>query len=165
MSAREPSEEELRAAYEAELKKITTGDILLQTVVTLVNLGGGRLGLAPGSDGERDLDQARDAIDAVRALLPILEREGAPELPAIREALSQLQLAFTRVTGIPGHRAGEPAQPAPDPSTAPSEGAAPSPAAAPPAGEAAEPAAPQGAPGDRAKGPAESSGRLWVPGR
>ena len=68
----EPSEEELRAAYEAELSRLTTTDMIAQTAVSLLNLGARRL--APPSEDpthppERDLEQARDAIDAVRALL------------------------------------------------------------------------------------------------
>ena len=41
---REPSEEELRAAYEAELSRITTTDVIAQAVVSLLNLGARRLG-------------------------------------------------------------------------------------------------------------------------
>ena len=55
MSAgRQPSEEELRAAYEAELKKIRVEHIVLEQVVSLVNLGMRRTGLAPGTEDERD---------------------------------------------------------------------------------------------------------------
>ena len=46
MNEQQPSEEELRAALEEQMKKITVEDVLLQTVVTLVNLAGRRLGLA-----------------------------------------------------------------------------------------------------------------------
>jgi hypothetical protein len=51
---RPPSEEELRAAYEAELKKLKVEDVLVQTVVSLLNLGGRKAGLAPGTEDERD---------------------------------------------------------------------------------------------------------------
>jgi hypothetical protein len=89
---REPSEEELRAALEEQMRRITVDDVLLQTVVTLVNLAGRRLGLA-GEDEGRDLDQAKLAIDAVRALLPLLpDDQTAP----VRDALSQIQLAYAR---------------------------------------------------------------------
>ncbi|HTC71661.1 MAG TPA: hypothetical protein VK655_02145, partial [Solirubrobacteraceae bacterium] len=89
----EPTEEELRAAYEAELSRLTTTDMIAQTAVSLLNLGARRL--APPSEdparpSERDLDQARDAIDAVRALLEILERRIPQELRPLREALSRL---------------------------------------------------------------------------
>ena len=50
----QPSEEELRAAYEAELKQIRVEQILLEQVVTLVNLGMRKTGLAPGTEDERD---------------------------------------------------------------------------------------------------------------
>ena len=40
MSAQGPSEEELRAAYEAELKRLKVEVVLVQTVVSLLKLGG-----------------------------------------------------------------------------------------------------------------------------
>ena len=54
-----PTEEELRAAYEAEIKKIRVEDVLLEHVVTLVNLGMRRTGLQPGTEKERDVEQVR----------------------------------------------------------------------------------------------------------
>ena len=93
---REPSDEELRAALEEQMRRITVDEVLVQTAVTLINLGGRRMGL-PGPEGPppegRDLGQAKQAIEAVRALLPLLPRE--PQAP-IRDALSQLQMAFAR---------------------------------------------------------------------
>jgi hypothetical protein len=91
---REPNEEELRAALEEQMRRITVKDVLLQTVVTLVNLSARKLGLGEGED--KDLDQARLGIDAVRALLPLLPGE---ELEPVREALSQLQMAYAQQTG------------------------------------------------------------------
>jgi hypothetical protein len=93
---RQPTEEEMRAALEAEMKRITVDDVLVQTVVSLVNLGGRRAGLAPGTEGERDLDQVQTAIEAVQALLPLLERHHPEEVRPVRDALSQLQLAYAR---------------------------------------------------------------------
>jgi hypothetical protein len=93
-----PSEEELRAHLEEELRKVTVRDVLLQTVVTLVNLAGQRLGLGEAGREGRDLEQVRMAIEAVRALLPLLESsgEGAEQVRPIRDALSQLQLVYAR---------------------------------------------------------------------
>ncbi len=143
--AGQPSEEELRAAYEAELSRITSADMILQSAVSLLNLGGRRLGLAPGSEGERDLAQVRDAVDGVRALLEILERSAsAQELRPLRDALSQLQMAYAREAQAGAgatKQSSQPRQPA--------------------AEEPVKPAAEE-KPG---AGPAESSGRLWVPGR
>jgi len=93
------SEEELRAQLEEELRRITVRDVLLQTVVSLVNLGGQRLGLAEGARDLRDLGQVRTAIEGVRALLPVLEAEDAEQVRPVRDALSQLQIAYAREIG------------------------------------------------------------------
>ena len=45
----QPSEEEMRAAYEAELSRITSADMILQSAASLLNIGGLRLGLVPDS--------------------------------------------------------------------------------------------------------------------
>jgi hypothetical protein len=174
-----PTEEELRAAYEAELSRITSGDMMLQAAVSLLNIGGRRLGLSaprpadgtgtPDAQGgaerdlaERDLEQVRDAIDAVRALLLILERSLPRELGPLRDALSQLQMAYAREVQ---HRGGEE-------DSGPSEAGGSEPQAR--AGGAGKPSqeqpaeqdgAPTGDEGPKGPGPAESSGRLWVPGR
>jgi hypothetical protein len=143
--------------------------MILQSAVSLLNLGGRRLGLAPGSEGERDLGQVRDAVDGVRALLEILERSApAQELRPLRDALSQLQMAYARAAQAGGADAGaaapqpgaeQGAQPPAPARETPAEEGAPAPAAA--ADRPGEPPA-EGEPG---VGPAEASGRLWVPGR
>jgi hypothetical protein len=93
---RPPTEEELRAAYEAELKRVRVDDVLVQTVVSLVNLAGRKAGLAPGTEDERDLDQVHQAIEAVRALLPLVEESLGPDAARVRDALSQLQMAYAQ---------------------------------------------------------------------
>jgi hypothetical protein len=139
------SEEELRAAYEAQLeeqlKSLRVEDVVVQTIVTLVNLGGRRAGLAPGTEAERDPEQLRLAIEGARALLGLIEAELGPDGAAIRDALSQLQLAYTQlVGGAQPAREGGPAAPQD------------------PAGGASDPAQP-------GTGPAQSSGRIWIPGQ
>jgi hypothetical protein len=96
MSHDQPTEDELRAAYEAELKKLHVEDIVIQTLVSLVNIGGRKAGLAPGTEDERDPAQLKLAIEGARALLPLVEEELGPDANQIRNALSQLQLAFAR---------------------------------------------------------------------
>jgi hypothetical protein len=96
------SEEELRARLEEELKRITVRDVLLQTVVSLVNLGGQRLGLGEGGQEHRDLEQVRMAIEGVRALLPLVEAENPEQVRPIRDALSQLQMVYAREAGTGG---------------------------------------------------------------
>ena len=147
----QPSEEELRAAYEEELSRVTSTDMMLQAAVTLLNIGAFRLGPDAST---RDLEQARDAIDGVRALLEILERRLPGELRSLRDALSQLQMAYAREIG---------AGPSDTPAESPSEPAG---AAAKPAGERPALAKePESGEGTRRPGPAEASGRLWVPGK
>ncbi len=96
-----PTEEELRAAYEAELKQLRVEDVLIQTIVSLLNLGGRKAGLAPGTEGERDLDQVGVAIEGVRRLLPFVEEALGPDAKQLRDALAQLQMAFVRLGGTP----------------------------------------------------------------
>jgi hypothetical protein len=94
----EPTEEEMRAAFEEQLRHITVADVLIQTAVSLVNLAGRRLGLGPGGEEERDLAQVRDAIDAVRGILPVLERYDSPEtLKPLRDAIAQLQVEYAKL--------------------------------------------------------------------
>jgi hypothetical protein len=106
LSSNEPTEEEIRAALEEELKRIRVEDVLLQTIVTLVNLAGRRLGLAEGTQGEKDLEQAKLAIEGVRALLPLAPEE---QMEPVKQAMSQLQMAFAREAQAPAEPAGPPA--------------------------------------------------------
>jgi hypothetical protein len=136
MSRPQFSEEELRA-LEAEMEKLTVDDVLLQTVVTLINLGARKAGLAapPGEQQpKRDMDQVRQAIEGARALLPLLEPRHAQQLGPVKDALSRLQMAFVQLSG---------GRPQPDAPQQPDE-----------------PAQKQEGPG-----PAQRSGRLWVPGQ
>jgi hypothetical protein len=135
-SPEQMSEEQLRAAYEAEIKRIRVEQVLLENVVTLINLGMRRTGLMEGTEDERDPAQVTVAVDSVRALLPMIERIAPEQLQPIREALSQLQLAFVQSTGHGSAGAGP-----------------------------ATPDASQTAPKPGEPGPAQSSGRLWVPGQ
>jgi len=123
---RQPSEEEIRA-LEAELEKLTVDDVLLQTIVTLINLGARKAGLTEGS--EPDLPQVKQAIDAARALLPVVEPRHGESLGPVKDALSRLQMAYVQQTS--GQAPKSPAE------EEPAEG----------------------------PGPAQKSGRLWVPGQ
>ena len=93
----EPSEEEVRAALEEQLRQLTVDDMLIESAVSLINLGGRKAGIAPGTEGERDLDQVRRAVEAVRALLPLLEEgKHAEQLGPLRDALSRLQMVYAQ---------------------------------------------------------------------
>jgi hypothetical protein len=139
---REPTEEELAAALEQQLRSIRVEQVVLESAVSLLNLGMRRVGVMPGTEEERDLDQAEIAIESVRGLLPQLEQIAPQQAAQIKQALSQLQLAYVQNRGGTAAQEGAPQPGAP---------------------RAAE--QPGGEQGKEGPGPAESSGRLWVPGR
>jgi hypothetical protein len=161
--------------------------MMLQSAVSLLNIASYRLMPRPAVDASgggaaeqpgagQDLEQVRDAIDGVRALLEILDRRVPSELRPLRDALSQLQMAYAREMQVAGNDPTAPSD-APVPGGAepdPGPGAGPAQQAPPGPGDRAPNPAPSGqndsgqAPDDqdqRGPGPAESSGRLWVPGR
>jgi hypothetical protein len=174
----QPTEEELRAAYEAEIKRIRVEQILLDQVVSLINLGMRRTGLSPGTEDERDLAQVRLSIEAVRALLPLIEQSAPPQAAPIRDALSQLQMAFVRLGGA-GQPGGDPVagdpgaggSGGPDGPGGPGAGGPGVPGTGGPGGpggpggEAPPPQPEPEAPKPGEPGPAQRSGRLWVPGQ
>ena len=141
----EPSEEQIRA-FEEQLKQLRVEDVLVQTLVTFVNLGARRLGLTGEADA-RDLGQAQLAIEGARALMPLIP-EG--ELGPIREALSQLQVAFAREA----QGAGEPPEDAPQPT-----GSAPQ----PPSGAEGQPPPPTPQQPDDEAERAKARSKIWTP--
>jgi len=170
--AGEAQEEALRAAYEDQLRRITATELLLQAAASLLNLGAGKLGLGAEGPEDRDLDQVRDAIDGVRGLLPVIERRTpANHLAPLRDALSHLQVAYAREVQGAGPEAGPGgAAEGAAPQAGGGEGQspeAPQPEGARPESPGAQPPEPSSAQPDeqRRPGPAESSGRLWVPGK
>lgn len=157
MSQQEPNEEEMRAAFEEQMRRITVQDVLIQTVVTLINLGGRRLGLAgpPEEAGDQDPEQARLAIDGARALLPLLPQD---QLGPVRDALSQLQMAYVQLTQQ-GGQAQPGAGAAPGAATGAPAGAAPGAAGGAPAGAAPEPDKAAEEEAERAK----ARSKIWTP--
>jgi hypothetical protein len=150
----EPGEAELRAAWEEQLRRLTPADVIVQAVVSLISLAGRRLGVEPGTEGERDLEQVRDAIDGARGLMPVLERrEDGASLRSLRDALSALQLEYVRISG------GD---------SGPADGGGGPPAGGGGGGGGPQPPVEPQAPAEEdagGAGPAQRSGRLWVPGQ
>jgi hypothetical protein len=172
----QPSEEELRAAYEAEIKKIRVEHVLLEQVVSLINLGMRRTGLAPGTESERDPEQVRLAIEGVRAVLPLIETSAPEQIGPIREGLSRLQLAFVRIggqaegaaSGAEGSGSGGGSGSGPGPGSGSGSGEAgggegPGPGGPGPGGAGTGTQPPPSR--EEEGGPAQRSGRLWVPGQ
>ena len=81
-SAAEPTAEQLVE----ELRKAKVADLLVHTCSLLASLAFGKL--APDL---RDLDDARLAIDALKALVPLLPEERRPDF---QQVVANLQLAF-----------------------------------------------------------------------
>jgi len=84
-----PTEEELREA----LDRVTVADILVQTLTATTSLGFRRV-----SPEARDLGQARLAIEALRALEPVLRESGVDEalVRDLEQARMNLQLAYAK---------------------------------------------------------------------
>jgi hypothetical protein len=139
-----PSDEELAARFAAQLAKTEVRDILLQSLATLVDSAGIRLGLGPFGDEGRDLAQAKQAIEGASALLDVVEREvGDDEARLFQEPLRVIKMAYVR--------AAQEADAAP---AAEGGGAPDQPPATPPSSPA--PSSSEPPPGDAAS-------RLWVP--
>jgi len=86
------SQEELLAQLEEEFAKLKVADVLVQTVFTISSLGYRSLG-----EEHRDLDQARLAIEALRALVPVIK----DSLPAdvtrdFDQLVANMQLAYAK---------------------------------------------------------------------
>jgi hypothetical protein len=88
-------EQRLLEELQAELAKLTVSDLLLQTVYSISSLGYHRL-----RGDSRDLEQARLAIDALRALVPVLEGEiPGDALRDFNQVVANLQLAYASEVG------------------------------------------------------------------
>ena len=64
-------------------------DLLLESVVSVLNLAARRI----AKEDERDLEQARVGIEAVRAVVDLLDPEPAAQ---VRSALSELQMLYAK---------------------------------------------------------------------
>jgi hypothetical protein len=86
------NEEALRAQLEEELKRVRVEDVVLQSVVSILNLSARRI----AKDDERDLNQAKVGIDAARALVDLVKPDAQPQL---RQAISELQVLYAKHAG------------------------------------------------------------------
>lgn len=139
----DPSPEEMLQEMARRLAATPVRDIMVQTMGTFADLAGVRLGFGPERDVHRDLPQARLAIEALRALIGVVETElGPAQARPFREPLAQLQLLYAREAEADANREAGDA------------------AAAQAAGD--EAASDLWTPGDDAGG--DGSGRIWTPG-
>ena len=86
MAEDEVTEQELVDA----LRQLKVSDLLVQTLSTVSSLAYHRL-----AEEQRDLEQARLAIEALRALVPVLAGAVPPELIRdFEQVIANLQLAY-----------------------------------------------------------------------
>lgn len=77
------------------IRKLKVSDLLLTTISTTAQLGYAKL-----ETESRDLDQARLAIESIKALLPLLEGSVADEVLAdFNQLVANLQLAYAEAAG------------------------------------------------------------------
>jgi hypothetical protein len=89
-------EQKLVEELQSELAKLKVSDLLLQTLYTVSSLGYHRL-----SGEHKDLEQTRLAIEALKALVPVLEGSAPPEaLRDFKQVLANLQLAYADSTKV-----------------------------------------------------------------
>jgi len=90
LSESPPDEQKLLEELQEELTKLKVSDLLLQTLYTVSSLGYHRV-----SGEAKDLQQAKLAIEALKALLPVLEGSVPGDaLVDFRRVLANLQLAY-----------------------------------------------------------------------
>ena len=90
--AAEQSEEELRAQLEDQIRNLKVEDVILQSAVSILNLAARRT----AKDDERDLEQARQGIEAARALTEMVPEDAKPQL---RQAVSEMELLYAKHAG------------------------------------------------------------------
>jgi hypothetical protein len=91
----ESADEKLIEQLEEELKKVKVSDLLVQTLYTVSSLGYSRLGTE-----NRDLEQAKLAIEAMRALIPVLAGTVPEEVVRdFNQVTANMQLAYAKAVG------------------------------------------------------------------
>ena len=97
------SEEQLARELADELRRVKIEDVLIQTLITISSLGYRRLGLTPETKDDRDLQQAKLAIDTMAALTPVLETVVPAELSRdFNQSVANLQLAYAQAVADTG---------------------------------------------------------------
>jgi hypothetical protein len=112
-----PEQQQMLQQMEEEMRRVRVQDLVAQSVVSIINLAYRRI----AKEDERDLEQARVGIEAVRGMVGALDEESQHE---IRNALSQLQMLYAQQSGEGGEGGGGGAGPGPGEGTPPGGGGA-----------------------------------------
>ena len=90
----------MRSELAEELSRLRVEDVLIQTLITISSIGYRRLGLTEDTKDDRDLQQAKLAIDTMAALTPVLENVVPEELVRdFNQSVASLQLAYAQAAG------------------------------------------------------------------
>ena len=94
------NEEELAQQLAEELRRLRVEDVLIQTLITISSIGYRRLGLSEDTRDDRDLQQAKLAIDTMTALTPVLEGVVPEDLIRdFNQSVASMQLAYAEAAG------------------------------------------------------------------
>jgi hypothetical protein len=88
-SGGQPSEEELRAQIEEQVRNLRVEDLILQSAISILNISARRI----AKEDERDLEQAKLGIDAAADLAERVPEEARTQL---KQAVSELQLLYAK---------------------------------------------------------------------
>ena len=90
-------ERELAERLAEELRRLKVEDVLVNTLMTVSSIGFRRLGLTDDTKEDRDLEQARLAIETMQALMPVLGQILPAELVRdFGQSVANLQLAYAK---------------------------------------------------------------------
>ena len=90
-------EEEAARRLAEELRNLKVEDVLLNVLVQISSIGYRRLGLTEETREDRDLGQAKLAIDTMKALTPVLAQGVPAELVLeFEHSVAELQLAYVK---------------------------------------------------------------------
>lgn len=104
------TEEELLERLQDEMRRITVSDYLAHLLVSLSSMAFQKLGLTAETAGDRDLAQARMAIDAFEALADVRSQgPGKDEASLYASTLHQMRMAYVRASSDTAPAQAEPA--------------------------------------------------------
>jgi hypothetical protein len=91
------SEEQVARELAEELRKLKVEDVLISVLIQISAIGYRRLGLTDETKDDRDLPQAKLAIDTMQALMPVLtEVVPADLIRDFEQSVANLQLAYAK---------------------------------------------------------------------
>ena len=91
------SEEEVARQLAEELRNLKVEDVLISVLIQVSAIGYRRLGLTEETKDDRDLPQAKLAIDTMKALMPVLSDVVPGDLIRdFEQSVANLQLAYAK---------------------------------------------------------------------